>query len=82
MEVTIEYKINWPAPFEGGELRATGRPVKGGKRIDQRGRGGTCMPAAPVGPVRGCSKRLVPVADHRESTAADRQHETLLRDQP
>jgi uncharacterized protein (TIGR00369 family) len=34
MEVTtVEYKINFLAAFQGGELRATGRVVKGGKRI-------------------------------------------------
>jgi uncharacterized protein (TIGR00369 family) len=31
--VTVEYKINFLASFQGGELRATGRVVKGGKRI-------------------------------------------------
>jgi acyl-coenzyme A thioesterase PaaI-like protein len=30
---TVEYKINFLAAFQGGELRATGRVVKGGKRI-------------------------------------------------
>ena len=34
MEVTtVEYKINFLAAFQGGELRATGRVVRGGKRI-------------------------------------------------
>ena len=34
MEVTtVEYKINFLASFNGGELRATGRVVKAGKRI-------------------------------------------------
>ena len=34
MEVTtVEYKINFLASFTGGELRATGRVVKAGKRI-------------------------------------------------
>ena len=34
MEVTtVEYKINFLASFTGGELRATGRVVKSGKRI-------------------------------------------------
>lgn len=34
MEVTtVEYKINFLAAFIGGELRATGRVVKAGKRI-------------------------------------------------
>ena len=34
MEVTtVEYKINFLASFVGGELRATGRLVKAGKRI-------------------------------------------------
>ena len=34
MEVTtVEYKINFLAAFQGGELRATGRVLKGGKRI-------------------------------------------------
>jgi uncharacterized protein (TIGR00369 family) len=34
MEVTtVEYKINFLAAFTGGELRATGRVVKAGKRI-------------------------------------------------
>jgi len=31
--VTVEYKINFLGSFKGGELRATGRVVKGGKRI-------------------------------------------------
>ena len=31
--VTVEYKINFLASFQGGELRATGRVLKGGKRI-------------------------------------------------
>ena len=31
--VTVEYKINFLASFQGGELRATGRVVKSGKRI-------------------------------------------------
>jgi len=30
---TVEYKINFLASFNGGELRATGRVVKAGKRI-------------------------------------------------
>lgn len=34
MEVTtVEYKINFLAAFRGGELRATGRVTKAGKRI-------------------------------------------------
>ncbi len=34
MEVTTaEYKINFLSAFEGGELRATGRVVKAGRRI-------------------------------------------------
>ena len=34
MEVTtVEYKINFLAAFQGGELRATGRVHKAGKRI-------------------------------------------------
>lgn len=34
MEVTtVEYKINFLAAFQGGELHATGRVLKGGKRI-------------------------------------------------
>ena len=34
MEVTtVEYKINFLAAFQGGELRATGRVLKAGKRI-------------------------------------------------
>ena len=34
MEVTtVEYKINFVAAFTGGELRATGRVVKAGRRI-------------------------------------------------
>jgi uncharacterized protein (TIGR00369 family) len=34
MEVTtVEYKINFMAAFQGGELRATGRVIKAGKRI-------------------------------------------------
>lgn len=31
--VTVEYKINFLASFQGGEIRATGRVAKGGKRI-------------------------------------------------
>jgi uncharacterized protein (TIGR00369 family) len=31
--VTVEYKINFLASFQGGEVRATGRVIKGGKRI-------------------------------------------------
>jgi uncharacterized protein (TIGR00369 family) len=31
--VTVEYKINFLAGCQGGELRATGRVVKAGKRI-------------------------------------------------
>jgi uncharacterized protein (TIGR00369 family) len=31
--VTVEYKINFLSSFRGGELRAIGRVVKGGKRI-------------------------------------------------
>jgi len=34
MEVTtVEYKINFLAAFQGGELHATGKVVRGGKRI-------------------------------------------------
>ena len=34
MEVTTaEYKINFLAAFQGGELRATGRVIKGGRRL-------------------------------------------------
>ena len=34
MEVTtVEYKINFMAAFQGGELRATGRVVKAGRRV-------------------------------------------------
>jgi uncharacterized protein (TIGR00369 family) len=34
MEVTtVEYKINFLAAFQGGELQATGKVVRGGKRI-------------------------------------------------
>ena len=34
MEVTtVEYKINFLSAFRGGELRATGRVIKAGKRI-------------------------------------------------
>ena len=34
MEVTtVEYKINFLAAFQGGELQATGRVVRAGKRI-------------------------------------------------
>lgn len=34
MEVTsVEYKINFLAAFQGGELQATGHVVRGGKRI-------------------------------------------------
>ncbi len=34
MEVTtVEYKINFLAAFQGGELRAIGRVLKGGKRL-------------------------------------------------
>jgi uncharacterized protein (TIGR00369 family) len=41
--VTVEYKINFLGSFKGGELRATGRVVKGGKthHRDHR-RGGAC----------------------------------------
>jgi len=31
--VTVEYKINFLASFQDGEIRATGRVTKGGKRI-------------------------------------------------
>ena len=31
--VTVEYKINFLASFQGGEIRATGRVTKAGKRI-------------------------------------------------
>jgi uncharacterized protein (TIGR00369 family) len=31
--VTVEYKINFLASHQGGEIRATGRVLKGGKRI-------------------------------------------------
>ena len=31
--VTVEYKINFLASLQGGEIRATGRVAKGGKRI-------------------------------------------------
>ena len=31
--VTVEYKINFLASFQGGEIRAIGRVAKGGKRI-------------------------------------------------
>ena len=31
--VTVEYKINFLASFQGGELRATGRVVKAGRRL-------------------------------------------------
>ena len=31
--VTVEYKINFLASFQGGEIRAIGRVTKGGKRI-------------------------------------------------
>ena len=31
--VTVEYKINFLSSFQGGELRATGRVLKSGKRI-------------------------------------------------
>ena len=30
---TVEYKINFLAGFQGGELRATGRVVKAGRRL-------------------------------------------------
>ena len=34
MEVTtVEYKINFLSAFQGGELRAVGRVLKGGKRL-------------------------------------------------
>ena len=34
MEVTtVEYKINFLAAFQGGELQATGRVIKAGKRL-------------------------------------------------
>ena len=31
--VTVEYKINFLSSYQGGEIRATGRVVKAGKRI-------------------------------------------------
>lgn len=31
--VTVEYKINFLASFQGGEIRATGRVTRAGKRI-------------------------------------------------
>lgn len=31
--VSVEYKINFLAAFQGGELRATGRVVKAGRRV-------------------------------------------------
>ena len=31
--VTVEYKVNFLASFQGGEIRAIGRVAKGGKRI-------------------------------------------------
>ena len=31
--VTVEYKVNFLASFQGGEIRAIGRVTKGGKRI-------------------------------------------------
>jgi len=31
--VTVEYKINFLSSFQGGELRATGKVLKAGKRI-------------------------------------------------
>ena len=31
--ITVEYKINFLAAFQGGELRAVGRVLKGGKRL-------------------------------------------------
>ena len=31
--VTLEYKINFMAAFQGGELHATGRVVKAGRRV-------------------------------------------------
>ena len=31
--VTVEYKINFLSSFQGGELRATGKVLKSGKRI-------------------------------------------------
>jgi uncharacterized protein (TIGR00369 family) len=53
MEVTtVEYKINFLAAFQGGELHATGRVTKAGKRIivtsaevvhvDEAGKATTC----------------------------------------
>ena len=31
--VTVEYKINFLSSFQGGEIRATGRVIKSGRRI-------------------------------------------------
>ena len=31
--VSVEYKINFLAAFQGGELRATGKVVRAGKRV-------------------------------------------------
>ena len=53
MEVTtVEYKINFLASFQGGEIHATGRVIKAGKRIivtaaelvhvDERGQRSDC----------------------------------------
>ena len=62
--VTVEYKINFLGSFKGGELRATGRVVKGGKRIivttaevvhvDDEGKTSPCAVPTQV----GCAPRL------------------------
>ena len=64
MEVTtVEYKVNFLAAFQGGELRATGRVLKGGKRIIVTM--AEVRHIAPDGKVTDCAvmqQTLVPVA--------------------
>ncbi len=64
MEVTtVEYKINFLAAFQGGELRARGRVVKAGKRIIVTS--ADVVHLAPDGRETACAvmqQTLVPVA--------------------
>ena len=63
MEVTaVEYKINFLAAFEGGELRATGRVVRAGKRVIVTS--SKVMHVGPDGQERACAlmqQTLMPV---------------------
>ncbi|WP_342618943.1 PaaI family thioesterase [Rhodoferax sp. GW822-FHT02A01] len=63
MEVTTaEYKINFLAGFKAGELRATGRVIKGGKRLIVTS--AEVMHADPAGKQSACAvmqQTLVPV---------------------